>query len=421
MPHVEPFRGVYYSTDVAGPLDTLIAPPYDKVTAEIKRTLLARSPYNAVRLELPEHEGDPQWPQHCAETLAGWLFSGALERDEEPAYYAYEHEFEAEGRRQTRWGFLAVLRLAEAETVGVRMHEKTFDAIKAERLALLRATKANLSPVFVLYSDPQGRVRSAFEAAQGTLLCSATDDDGTVHRVRRVNDLPLLPIVQRTLKDAPMVIADGHHRFETAINYWREMRAANPTDPPGVPYHFVMVYLTPIEDAALVILPAHRAMRFPQGVSKEDLARLVRENWRVVSIPSPDQLEHALAEETASPRVGLVTSDGVALLEPLPERLDAAVEPTCSPAKRRLPVVALHALLIDPLLHGAELEHHVTFHRRASEATDLVQRGQADAAFLWRATRPAEVLAVSQAGERMPQKSTDFFPKLATGLVFNVF
>lgn len=418
MPHVEPFRGVYYDAERAQTIDALIAPPYDKVSPEQKRLLLARSPYNAVRLELPEREGDENWQQSAAALLRRWFSEGALDRDDEPAYYVYEQTFQLDGKPRSRWGFLGVLRLG-GDGAGVAPHEKTFAHVKAERLALLRAAQANLSPIFVIYSDPGGVVRGAFERAAARHLFTARDDDGTIHRLARANDLQLLHTVQQALRHAPAVIADGHHRFETAAAYAAEMRRARPVDPPGMPYNFVMTYFTPIEDDGLVILPAHRALRLPSGRSEADVEQLLAAGWAVEELPSPQAVIAAV--QNSRDRIGLVTRTRTALLAPKPDALDNAVDATASEAKRRLPVVALHALLIDPLLDGAELEAHCAFLRSAEEAVALVQRGERDLACLWPAVRPEQVLAIVQQGERMPQKSTDFFPKVATGLMFNVF
>ncbi len=418
MARVQPLRALHYDPAVAGPLQALAAPPYDVIDPGQRAELQSRSPHNAVAVDLPE---DPQGADpyaHAAALLEAWRTEGAVIRDEEPAFWALIQDYTApDGRRLTRNGFFARVRVEDYGPGRIRPHERTHPGPKEDRLRLTRATQANLSPIFSLYSDPELRAWRALQPSTGgEPFGEVIDEDGTRHRLWRVTDPGALAAVQEALTDAELLIADGHHRYETARVYAEEIGGEGG-------HRYVLMCLVALQDEGLTVFPTHRLVSGLKGTAKpEALAATLREHFDIEQIAA----EELVPEDGGAPlRMGYM--DG---FFKRPFRLtlkdqaiaDAALEGMPEPY-RRLDTAVLEALVLKgPLgLTEDDISHlrGLGYARSFQEARELVESGSYDAGFYLRSTPVAQVREIAAAGVNMPPKSTYFFPKVLTGLLFN--
>ena len=414
MADVQPLRALHYDQAVAGPLQDLVAPPYDVIDPPAREALQARSPHNVVAIDLPQ--GDDHYAT-AAETLRAWMDEGAVVRDDEPAIWALVQDYTApDGRKLTRKGFLARVRVEDYGPGRIRPHERTHPGPKEDRLRLTRATRANLSPIFSLYSDPAGAAWGALEPhIGGAPWGEATDEDGTIHRLHRVTDAGALDAVHDALADAELLIADGHHRYETARVYADEIGGEGD-------HRYVLMCLVALEDEGLTVFPTHRLVQGTTPATQEALADVLRESF---------ELEPTTLEELAPPE-----SDGPLVMGYLdahfkqPFRLtlkdqaiaDAVLDGMPEPY-RRLDTAIVEALLLTGPLGLTEEDiselHGLGYARSAQDGIDLVTTGEYDLGFFLRPTPVTQVRAVAAEGVSMPPKSTYFFPKVITGMLFN--
>jgi uncharacterized protein (DUF1015 family) len=421
MADVQPLRTLRYDPSAVGSLDKVAAPPYDVIDAPMRAELQGRSPFNVVEIDLPEapNGGDPY--QHAQETLEEWTHQGILLREREPALWALTQDYTGpDGRGYTRHGFFARVRVEDYGPGKIRPHERTQPGPKEDRLRLTRATRANLSPIFSLFPDPGNEAWSVLEPATAEdPFATVTDADGTVNRLWRVGDPATIDRVQATLSDRELLIADGHHRYETARVYAQEIGGEGE-------HSYVLMFLTALEDPGLTIFPTHRLLKKGSTTSatQEGLANAIRAAFDIEEITA-DELEPAPAEPGGPVQFGYMdshfkrpfrltlkdqaTADGA-----LPERSDAY---------RRLDTAVLEALIFKGALGMTEDDvankRGIDYSKSFADARERVESGGADAAFFMRATPVEQVQAVAEAGESMPPKSTYFFPKIPTGLVFN--
>ena len=415
MADVQPLRALHYDLSAVGPLRDVVAPPYDVIDAEQRARLAARSPYNVVEIDLPT--GDDPYTG-AARRLAGWQREGAVVRDSEPAVWALAQDYEAPGGAgaRRRQGVLCRVRVDDYGAGRIRPHERTHPGPREDRLRLTRATKANLSPIFSLHSDPEGRVHEALAPHTGAgPWGEVLDDEGTRHRVWRVDDADAIAGVQAALADAELLIADGHHRYETARVYADEVGGEGP-------HRYVLMCLVALEDPGLTVFPTHRLVRGLRPDQHERLAEAIREAFDVTEV---ERSELAPPPGDGPLEMGYVDAHfkrPFRLALKRPELAEQALADH-APAYRRLDTAVLEELLLKRALGmtDGDIAHlaGLGYARDAAEALDLVERAEYDAAFLLRPTPVAQVREVAAEGESMPPKSTYFFPKLLTGLVFN--
>jgi len=430
---VRPFRGLRYRPGVAANLADLLAPPFDVISPEAQRFLLRRHPANVVRLELGEEQADdsPQDNRYtrAAATLRQWLADGILAVDPEPAFYVYDQEFFRGGRLLRRRSLLARVRAEPWRQGVVRPHEHTLTAPKEDRLQLLRHCRASFSPVFALYRDPDGCLRAATgHAASAAPLAQAREPGGEMHSIHGLADEASIGAIRDLFPDRTLYIGDGHHRYETALAYREERRRASPWTGEE-PENFAFMALTAVEDAGLVVLPIHRVVRLT--TIPDDLPARLEGPFLVEDLgpvrtggllrDALARLSEAGGEGPAYVAVGPGPSR-LRLLRPRdPEALRASLPSDTPPPWRALDVSLLqHAVLEGVLgIDAARLARGdaVEYTEDGAEALEAVASGRAPLAFLVNATPVEQILAVADAGERMPQKSTFFYPKLATGLV----
>ena len=418
MADVKPLRALHYDPATVGSLQAVAAPPYDVIDPQQRAELAARSPYNVVAIDLPEpatEGGDPY--AHAADLLARWQAEGAVVRDEEPAIWALVQDYVApDGTARTRRGLFARVRVEDYGPGRIRPHERTHPGPREDRLRLTRATKTNLSPIFSLYSDPDGTAWGAVQAAtEQPPFGEVTDDAGTTNRLWRVADPDAIATVQGALKDAELLIADGHHRYETARVYADEVGGEGE-------HRYVLMCLVALEDPGLAIFPTHRLIRDTTSHTQEALAGALRENFEIAPIehselrpPDGDgPLEMGYIDAHFRRAFRLTLKD-----QAIADRaLDGQPEPY-----RRLDTAILEALILKgPLgLTDDDIDHMrgLGYARNDADALELVLSGAYDAAFFLRATPVEQVQGIAAAGINMPPKTTYFFPKIPTGLVFN--
>src|SRR4051795_5538797 len=415
MADVQPLRALHYDQAVAGPLQDLVAPPYDVIDPPAREALQARSPYNVVAIDLPQGE-DPY--ATAAATLEAWTDEGAVVRDPEPAIWALVQDYTApDGRKLTRKGFLARVRVEDYGPGRIRPHERTHPGPKEDRLRLTRSTRANLSPIFSLYSDPAGAAWGALRPhLDAPPWGEATDEDGTVNRLWRIADPSAIATVTEALADAELLIADGHHRYETARVYAEEIGGEGD-------HRYVLMNLVAMQDEGLTIFPTHRLVRDTTSQTQEALADSLREHFEISELGSLDELPPSTGN-------GPLTMGYIDAHFKRPFRLtlkDQAIADDVLAGMpdpyRRLDTAVLEALLLKGPLgltdDDIDHQHGLRYSRTDDEARRMVLEGQADLAFFLRPSPVAQVQEIAAAGVNMPPKSTYFFPKVPTGLLFN--
>ena len=412
MADVQPFRAIHYALDAVGGLQPVAAPPYDVIDEEQRAELVARSPYNVVEIDLPRaaNGGDPY--AHAADVFGRWQADGILERDDEPAIWALEQDYTGpDGRERTRHGLFARVRVEDYGPGRIRPHERTHPGPKEDRLRLTRATQANLSPIFSLYDDPAGAAWGALEPhIAGAPWGEVSDEDGTRHRLWRVSDAGAGEAVHEALRDTELLIADGHHRYETARVFHEE----------GGDGH-VLMCLVALQDPGLTVFPTHRLITGLDQPRREALRAAIERDWDVAPVAA-DELE-----PTGDGPVRLGYYDAhhrrPLMLTLRDQAIADAAMPDHAEPYRRLDTAVLEALILKGALGMTEddISHFKGLHyaRSTAQAREQVESGAAEAAFFMRGTPVEQVRDVAAAGESMPPKSTYFFPKVLTGMVFN--
>jgi uncharacterized protein (DUF1015 family) len=426
MADVQPLYAIRYDTSVVGPLSGVTAPPYDVISPQRRAALLERSKYNVVAIDLPamdsqgrlqadeDAQADPY--ETAGALFAKWRTQGALIADSQPALWAHTQEYTGpDGIARTRRGFFCRVRVEDYDGGRVRPHERTHPGPKEDRLRLMRATQANLSAIFSLYSDPSHAAWDALApAGEQSPDSEVTDDEGTVHRIWRVSEMETIASVQEALQDAELLIADGHHRYETAQTYAQEIGGEGP-------HRYVLMCLVALEDPGLTVFPTHRLLSGLDERRRAALAEAIARDFEAQEVP----LEELAPPPGEGPlQLGYIDSS----LRPtrLTLRSQAIADealPGRSPASRSLDTGVLEAVLLKGALgmrdHDIAELNGLWYARDAQEAIERVRDGGADAAFAMRPTPVAQVRDVAASGESMPPKSTFFFPKLLTGLLFN--
>ncbi len=427
---IAPFAGYRYNPEKIPELFPVIAPPYDMISPSEQEALYGRHPWNIVRLILTREEQDEYADRYrrAAATYERWKLEKVLVRDAEPSIYAYRQDYQWEGKTLQRLGFIARVALCEFGE-GAFPHESTLSGPKADRLRLLTACRANFSCIFSLFSDSKGMVldRLGSETAASPLV-RVEDDKGVTHLLWRLARPEFHSWLNEQMRDRQFIIADGHHRYETALEYRRLMRE-NPAGAKG-DYDYVMMFLVPIESPGLSILPFHRVLR---GGGRTAIMEKLAAAFEITEFAvhadekvAAQQVLEALQREPADTAAfGLYLGGSAAYVLRMRADFDRAshFRAGTPPQVQALDVTVLHQLVLGSLLGLDEQqfvqEGRITFHSRPEEAVARVRQGGDETAFFLRATRIEQVWEVALSGHKMPQKSTNFHPKLTTGLVLN--
>ena len=417
MADVRPLRALHYDLRAVPSLGDVVAPPYDVIDAAMRANLITRSPFNVVEIDLPQAPEGADVYEHAGETVEEWTLQGILTSDREDAIWALEQDYEGpDGSRHTRRAFLCKVRVTDYGPGLVRPHERTQPGPREDRLKLTRATRHNLSPIFSLYTGANAWPQIAPGAA-GEPWAEATGDDGTVNRIWRIAEPSILDAVTAALADSELLIADGHHRYETARTYAEEVGGDGA-------HRFTLMALVSLEDPGLTVFGYHRLLTdLGDSAKQEALADALRTNFDLEEVPL-DQLDPAGVEGTGV--FGYVDSHfrkGFRLT--LNETGRAAVEEALadySEPYRNLDAAILEALILRGALgmtaEDVEAKQGMAYTASAGDAIASLENGT-DALFLMRPTPVEQVRAVAEEGETMPPKSTYFFPKFLTGLAFN--
>ncbi|MDA0168570.1 DUF1015 family protein [Solirubrobacter taibaiensis] len=396
MADVDPLLALHYDLAKVGGLQPVAAPPYDVIDAAQRAQLLGQSPYNVVEIDLPQNGGDPY--AHAAEVLKAWSDDGIVVRDESPALWALAQDYTGpDGQLRTRHGVFARVKVEDYGPGRIRPHERTHPGPKEDRLRLTRATRANLSPIFSLYDDPSNAAWKAVEPFTNTAPWGeVTDDEGTTHKLWRVDDPQAIEAYKAVLAGTELLIADGHHRYETARVYQQENAEAT----------HVLMCLVALQDEGLTVFPTHR---LATNADMEALNAAFERDWTTDPQDTLSIGYYADGTEQTLYLKDWAIADKALEGKPEPyRRLDTAV-------LEKLILMDALGLSEDDISHL----HGLDYARTPELAREKVDAGEADAAFLMNASPVERVRDVAAAGENMPPKSTYFFPKVLTGMVFN--
>lgn len=404
MAKILPFRGVLYNPDkVSG--DDVIAPPYDVITPEQRDILYQKSPYNIIRVDFgKEMLGDDEKNNkytRAKEYIEKWLQEGILRRDEKKCFYAYECEYSVFGEKKRLKGIIGLVKIEELGN-GIYPHEATHSKPKTDRLNLMKSCKANISPIYSLYKSRERITSDIIDNIKEYPLIAAHDFDGAIHRLYRIGDSSSINLIIKELADKPIFIADGHHRYEVALQYRKEMGEG--------PWDYVMMFLANMADEGITILPTHRMIK---GIKREDVLFRLEHDFFIESCGLEcDIRKRLLLEPKNTFGLYLGSNEKWYLL-----RYKGTDLEDVEPVLRDLDVVILQELIIKRDLGITE----VAYEMGIEESLKKVRNGDFDAVFFLNPTGVEDVERVALAGQRMPPKSTYFYPKLLTGLVINKF
>lgn len=430
MARIAPFRGILYNAGKVRDLSKVIAPPYDVISPEEQARLYRKSPHNIVHLDL---NNEPDAYQGAARLFAEWQEAEILVRDEAPALYFLSHRFSHNdgAAEMERLGFIALMRLEEFGAGSVCPHERTLEAPREDRFQLMVASQANLSPIFALYSQPKRLInRMLWEHVQGAPpAAEVREERGGACRLWRVADAELIRLAREEMESHRLLIADGHHRYEAALRYRNHMRQEREAWSGDEAFNYAMAYFANMNDEGLVILPTHRVVRSFRPIPFHELEEALQRyfyiepypktpegrQWFLRALKSGKKRRMIGASLRRDPRYLILRLKNKRIMQRLARDLSAPL--------RELDVTILHHLVLEHVLGlspGEQLEEGaLTYTQDEEKALQAVEKDEQQAAFILNPPDPEQVFTIALGGERMPQKSTYFFPKLITGLVLN--
>ncbi len=421
MANVQPYSALRFNTERAGKIDELVCPPYDIISEEQRQNYINANGNNIIRLELPKGK-EPYLS--AAQTLNSMLENNILKRDEKASVYIYEEEFTAYGQRKSFKGCIARVELSEFSEGIVLPHEETLSKAKQDRFELMKATGCNFSQIYSLYKDDEHKIINRLDRlSAGTPEIEFTDGDNVTHRLWVVSDAEETAAICNDFSDKKLYIADGHHRYETALNY-RNYCHENNIGNGGENY--VMMMLVDTEHEGLVVFPTHRLVRGLEGFDANKAMKLCTEYFDVTEQNNISDIEstlHEYYEQNKKAFAFYSGSDKWTLLVLKNEDVIKQLLPNKSSALQGLDVTVLHTLVLEKLF-GIDSENmarqiNLTYTKYFDEAINAVKSGEAQCSFILNPTKVSEIREVASNGEKMPQKSTYFYPKLITGLVMN--
>jgi uncharacterized protein (DUF1015 family) len=426
MADIQAFRAFRYDLGRAGALADVIAPPFDCIDPKLRDSLEARSANNVVRVDLSRDEpGDSESRNRytrAAAKLNDWVQTGIIHQDTARGLYVLHQEFELDGKKHTRKGFFSRVRLEPPDSGKIYPHEQTFGGPRDDRLKLMRATGMNLSSVFCVYPDEARDVQSRLDAAiRQALPVEAADHLGTINRIWPITDQKLVSEITGLMGPKPLFIADGHHRYATALQYRDERRAGGEATGDDAPANFVMMFLVAMNDSGLFVLPTHRVVSGMPNLTAGELAGLLKTHFAIEPAASASDAWERIELDGSQNVLGLGTADGkwqvARFTKPEVMRELAADH---SPTWRALSFSILHRLVLDKLLsarHGGKAT--IKYLHDLNDVSRAVTDRSCDLAVLAPPVSMSDIEAIAGTREMMPQKATYFYPKVPTGLVFN--
>jgi uncharacterized protein (DUF1015 family) len=431
MALVRPFRGLRYNLKKVS-LEKVVTQPYDKISNEMRDRYYTNDPHNIVRVILGKAQESDTTSSNvytrAAANLKQWREAGVIETMPAPAFLVYFQRFTVPGTNQerVRKGFIGLGHLEDYSKKIIYPHERTLTGPKLDRLQLLRHTRTHFEQIFMLYDDERQRIdRLLDEASSGTPIIDVTDEYGVSHILWTLDDPGVLSEIQKTMSDRKLIIADGHHRYETALAYRDEMRAAGHAEA-DAPYEWLPMTFFNMQSPALTVLATHRIVSNLQNFSAEEFLHRAEEFFDIEAAPAESAsfarvLQRAGESQTNQTTIGVATSGGRRLLLRMKARDLAGAMPGLSPNERSLDVAVLHRLLLERCLGVTEdavrHESNITYVREFDAAVNAVATGKAQVSFLLNPVRLDQMRDIVYEGNVMPQKSTDFYPKVLSGLV----
>jgi uncharacterized protein (DUF1015 family) len=412
MAEVVPFKGILYNVSKVV-IEGVLAPPYDIITPEYKEVLYKRSPFNIVRIDygkdIPGDNHENNRYTRARKYFQMWMYEDILIQSKKPAFYIYTMEYKVHGKRKQLTGFLGLMGLEELGSGSIYPHECTYSKAKRDRLELLRLCDANISPIFSLYKSTEGKVSALFsKIMQSKPYFEATDADGALHRLWKVDKKKDINVIKKELEGKPIFIADGHHRYETALEYQREMKSRRSLDKGKEPYDYVLMFFSNMFDEGLTILPTHRLVK----EIPDDIDKMLSEYFEIETLNEDFDIAKKMSGLTNV--FGFFRNDSKQW-HLLHLKKDVLFE--ISPDIREIDVFVLHELVLKKILHVTDIDYEMDIQK----ALEKVREGQFEAVFFLNPTKVEDVEKAALSSVRMPPKSTYFYPKLLTGVVINSF
>ena len=437
MADIRPFKGLRYNSEKVN-LEEVITEPYDRIPPQKQEEYYRKNPYSVVRIILGKDD-DPGHPEkdkyrRADIYLDNWLSEGVLIREDRDALYLYEQEYQVDGGGKKRMGLIARVRIEEFSSRKVLPHEKTFPKHKIDRLNLLRATNTNTGQIFLLYRDDEREVTNAIESAKerAELGAEVKDEDNFIHRLWIIKNQESIQKIQEAMADKVLIIADGHHRYETSLNFRKEILEERREVTGDEPFNFIMMTLFRVDDPGLVILPTYRLVRGLDKLSEEGLRELFSSYFDISEVSwqgfsgktTVEDIQATVYSENHTFAAFVSQFEKFFIFKLKSEDiLDTEIREERSREWRRLDVAILHSLIIDKLQalssEPFSLENNVSYIRKLDQGLEKVVEGEFQMIFFLKPVSLNQVREVVENGELMPQKSTDFFPKLKSGLVMN--
>ncbi|MBQ7745467.1 MAG: DUF1015 domain-containing protein [Ruminococcus sp.] len=424
MAEIKPFRGMRYNTFLAGKIGELCCPPYDIISEEERLGYIAENEYNVIRLELPK-EGEDVY-KTAGEVLDMWRNTGVLVHEIKPAVYIYEEEFNAYNKRSSVKGIIVRVKVEEFSKGVILPHEFTLSKAKADRFNLMKATNCNFSQIYALYMDEEHTTLKTIDRLSDRKPDQKfTDNDHVTHKLWIITDEKVIEKLVNDFADRKLYIADGHHRYETALNY-RNYCRENGISKEGDPQDYQMMYLVDMQHPGLVVFPTHRMVRDLESFDKDEVLKGCEEYFDITKFTSVGNINSELAKQYKQGKkaFGFYCGKGEWYLLVLKDiEVMAKVLPDLSEASQQLDVSVLHSLILEKTM-GIDKENmanqiNLTYTKFFEEAIMKVDKGEFQCSFILNPTRVTEIRDVAAAGEKMPQKSTYFYPKMITGMVMN--
>jgi uncharacterized protein (DUF1015 family) len=430
MVEVVPFKGITYNKEKIGRLDDVMSPPYDIISSEMQTELYEKNPYNFGRLTLgkqfpDDNEKDNRYTR-AKKQFDSWMKESVLVETNRPAVFPYKIEYKTGDKLRAMNGFFVLLKL-DPDYKFVKAHEKTLSKPKADRLNLMRVCNANFEPIELLYIDKNDKIRKKIADSLGEPIINVEGYDGFTHKLWRLEDEQVISLIRDELRDKVLFIADGHHRYQTAIDYANEIKKKTGNHDDNASFNYRMVVLANIFDEGLSILPTHRLVKMPD-LNFEDLLEKIGEYFKVEekmvdsSKENYESISRRIKSELSTERehkFAMYLKNRYYILTLRDEKIMDRFAKDRSDVWRMLDVSILHMILLEHLMGVNEknIEDHVKYTRVDEEAVSFVDEGRFDLSFLMNATKIEELKAIAEAGEHMPQKSTYFLPKMLSGLV----
>lgn len=424
MAVIKSFRGMRYDTSKAGEISTLCCPPYDIISDSQRLGYIEKNEFNIIRLELPKDGENPY--ETASDILNLWKSQGVLIHEDKPAIYIYEEEFTANSERKSIKGIIARVKLEEFSKGIILPHEFTLSKAKEDRFNLMKATNCNFSQIYALYMEEKHlTLKTIDDCSQSAPELEFSDSDGVTHRLWIVTDEEIIGKLVDDFRYRRLYIADGHHRYETALNY-RNYCRENGISKEGDPQDYQMIYLVDMEHPGLVVFPTHRLVRDLSDFDKEKVLKACERYFEITAFDSSENMESELAKRYDEGRkaFGFYCGKGEWYLLVLRDiNVMSEFLPNLCTASQRLDVSVLHTLVLENIF-GIDKENmanqvNLTYTKYFDEAVSAVDSGDFQCSFVLNPTRVSEIRDVAAAGEKMPQKSTYFYPKMITGMVMN--